>query len=396
MYVAGTSSAVRWMVLVGLGGVTAGMVLVSMRLNFLFGYSLGQTSERALVFGWISVIVDAWKALGLIAVGTLWRAQRRLTSVLALSVWLLCLLYAVSSAIGFAAEDRTTLTASRANAAQDLDALQSALTRTEAQLHALNNPRAVSVLEAAIAGTLTRAVISRDRGLGTVASLSRNCTRADSRTADACVEVARLREELARAHEAQRLEKAIAANRDQLNSIRERGASPAPHPQAEILTWMSGGALQNGVVSFGLVLLMALVLECVSAFAPVVLVAFAAATRPASRAVAPDRALSRPDEPGRALSGPVAVAPPGEVLDYLTERTRLSPQHAVPIAALHADYKQWCDRCQYPPLMSDDFTTHLEMICARPELARAISRRGETYVGIALGDGDGERGPVAA
>lgn len=47
------------------GGIdTAGMLLISMRLNFLFGFSLGQTPEKAWVFGGVSVISDAWKGLG--------------------------------------------------------------------------------------------------------------------------------------------------------------------------------------------------------------------------------------------------------------------------------------------------------------------------------------------
>jgi len=60
------------------GGVaTAAMLLISMRLNFLFGFSLGQTPEKAWVFGWVSVISDAWKGLGPIFILALFRARHR-------------------------------------------------------------------------------------------------------------------------------------------------------------------------------------------------------------------------------------------------------------------------------------------------------------------------------
>jgi hypothetical protein len=51
----------RWLFLTIGGLATAAMLLISMRLNFLFGSSLGQTPERARVFGCVSVISDAWK-----------------------------------------------------------------------------------------------------------------------------------------------------------------------------------------------------------------------------------------------------------------------------------------------------------------------------------------------
>ena len=54
----------RWLFLIIGGIATAAMLGISMRLNFLFGYSLGQTPEKAQVFGWVSVISDAWKGLG--------------------------------------------------------------------------------------------------------------------------------------------------------------------------------------------------------------------------------------------------------------------------------------------------------------------------------------------
>ena len=63
-----TSRIVRWLVIIMLGAATAGMVAVSLRANYLFGYGFGQTPERAQVFGWANVAADLWKVGGLIVV----------------------------------------------------------------------------------------------------------------------------------------------------------------------------------------------------------------------------------------------------------------------------------------------------------------------------------------
>ena len=73
------------------GGVaTAVMLLISMRLNFLFGYSLGQTPEKAWVFGFVSVVSDAWKGLGPIFILALIRTQRWPSAASAASIWIVC------------------------------------------------------------------------------------------------------------------------------------------------------------------------------------------------------------------------------------------------------------------------------------------------------------------
>ena len=96
------------------GGVaTAAMLLISMRLNFLFGYSLGQTPEKAWVFGWVSVISDAWKGLGPIFILALFRARHRWSTAGAALIWIVCFSYSVTSALGVAVEDRSTRTGSR-------------------------------------------------------------------------------------------------------------------------------------------------------------------------------------------------------------------------------------------------------------------------------------------
>ena len=103
----------RWVFLLIGVIATVSMLLISMRLNFLFGYSLGQTPERALVFGWVSVISDAWKGLGPIFSLALYHARRRWLTAGAVLIWVVCLSYSVTSALGVAIEDRSTRTGGR-------------------------------------------------------------------------------------------------------------------------------------------------------------------------------------------------------------------------------------------------------------------------------------------
>jgi len=85
----------RWLFLFCGAVATAAMIGISMRLNFLFGAALGQTAEKALVFGGVSVIADAWKGLGPIFIWTLLRDRRIPSAAIASLVWFACFLFSV-------------------------------------------------------------------------------------------------------------------------------------------------------------------------------------------------------------------------------------------------------------------------------------------------------------
>ena len=52
---------------------TGAMFLISMRGNYLYGYGIGQSEEKRLLFAWANVAADVWKAFGLVAITLLWR-----------------------------------------------------------------------------------------------------------------------------------------------------------------------------------------------------------------------------------------------------------------------------------------------------------------------------------
>ena len=57
-----SSRAVRWLVIVALSVATAGMFLISMRANYLYGRSIGQSAETQEALAWANVGADVWKA----------------------------------------------------------------------------------------------------------------------------------------------------------------------------------------------------------------------------------------------------------------------------------------------------------------------------------------------
>jgi hypothetical protein len=112
MTVPTTSRVLRVVVLTALTAATALIYLVSLRGNYLYGLSLGQTEEKGELFAWANVAADIWKGFGLVAVLLLWRSQKRMALV-ALIAWLICLATGINSASGVYVQDRSTLTGAR-------------------------------------------------------------------------------------------------------------------------------------------------------------------------------------------------------------------------------------------------------------------------------------------
>jgi hypothetical protein len=170
------------------------MLLISMRLNFLFGSSLGQTPEKALVFGCVSVISDAWKGLGPIFILALYRAKRQWSVAGTAAIWVACFSYSVTSALGVAVEDRSSRTGSREIMVRNYDETVAEEKRLAEKRKGLGRHRSAAELEAAINAALLRPVESSQRIRGAVGELSNNCQRTDLRTTESCAEIGRLGE----------------------------------------------------------------------------------------------------------------------------------------------------------------------------------------------------------
>ncbi len=379
-----SSRFVRWLVIVVLGAATAGMVAVSLCANYLFGYGFGQTPEKAQVFGWANVAADIWKVSGLVLVTSLWRADRKRFALILMPVWFLCLLWGLAGAIGVYAQDRSALVGGRQAKMASYNEAEAELNAIDAKLKGLNVESSVAQIDAAIAAVLARPVTIGERVPGTVGKLSGDCTKPERATAEACLEVARLRETRAAAQEAAQIETRRDELRVRIGKLREAGGSLPADPVAELIAWLSRGQLKVRDIGFGFPLVFALLIEVVSAFGPVGLVAYADATRRGKeeRGSMPEPAMARSGElrPGEAGSGQQ-----GRVVTWMAERTEPTvTTSAIGLADLHADYEVWCLHKTMAAASVDGFEQELDRLRDVPELKGRIRKFSQRYYGIRL------------
>ena len=386
-----SSRAVRWLVIVALSVATVGMFLISMRANYLYGRTIGQSPETQEAFAWANVGADVWKGFGLIVVFVLWRVRLRRTAITTGLTWLVCLCFSVSSAIGIYVQERTSLTGTREAKHASYADTKKELSDVERKLKGLSQHRSVGEVEAAIAGVFARAVFVGERLRGTVGTLSSNCTKDDRRTAEACAEVARLREELAIANESAKLEGRATSLRHQISDMRGKGGSLTADPVGEFWEWITRGFVTVRAVGFGLPLFFALMIETVSAFGPLAIVAYAEATRRQSsndmtRPVAPSRAEPRIVEADIA-DATLIESEIGSIVQFMADRTEpTADPAAVSVDELHDDYNLWCMSNALRALHREAFASEFDRVRELPQLEGKIRKFGNRYYGIRLID----------
>jgi hypothetical protein len=382
-----TNIALRWFVVSVLAAATAGMFLISMRGNFLYGYSIGQSEEKRTLFGWANVAADVWKSFGLIAVTMLWRNRNRHVALAGTLAWLVCLCSGLNSAIGLYVQDRSTVTGTREAQHSSYTDAQAEVERLTTRLGALPPHRSVGKLDALIAAALAQPVMVGERIRGTVALLSEECRKVDARTARPCGEINSLRTERATAEEERKLEERVQVLKTQTAMLRERGHSVAPDPVGEFYAWATRGLLSVRDVGFGFPLFFALLIEIVSAFGPVTVVRFAELSFPhrrvsdsdALRPVMTSRVASRP-----ALSGPVQ-SERDHVAAWMAQRALPTADGgAIGIETLYEDYRAWSAELDGAVISLAVFGVEFDRLREMPELANKILKFGNRYYGIAL------------
>jgi len=378
----------RLSVIGALGLATGAMFFVSMRGNYLFGYGIGQTPEKRELFAWANVAADVWKAFGLIVLTALWRNRHKRMALIGGIAWFVCLLSGINSAIGVYVQDRSAVTGSRQAEHATYKSAEKELAEVEAKLQGLRPHRSTGQVDAAIVAILKTPVVIDERVRGTVADRSANCTKIDSRTAEACGKVAVLGEELAAAKEAKALEVRLTRLRQQVSDLRERGVSVAPDPVGEFYAWATRGLVSVRDVGFGFPLFFALLIEVVSAFGPITIARYAELTRPA--VAEPDNpSLPVPAVAGHGRLRPAAALSlhldEGRVVAWMAERATPSPDAgAVTIEELHDDFQVWCVTYALRGLRVSDFAEEFDRVREMPELAGKIRKFGNRYYGMTL------------
>src|SRR5215468_3588501 len=86
--------------------VASGFLAASAVANYFFGASLGRTVWEGVLYGAVGVLAVATNALSPFFISWALAASRRTAAAAIASLWLLCLIYSTSSAVGFAAQNR--------------------------------------------------------------------------------------------------------------------------------------------------------------------------------------------------------------------------------------------------------------------------------------------------
>jgi hypothetical protein len=368
----------RWIVLAALSLATLVMFAVSLRGNYLYGYGLGQTEEKRVLFAWANVAADLWKAFGLITVTMLWRTKHRRAAIIASVAWFACLLFGINSALGIYVQDRSSSTSLREGRYANYKEAERDLAATETKLRGYARDRSVGEIDATIDALLQRPVVVADRVRGTVGALSRDCSKIDARTSDACEQVALLRIEHSAAVAAAKLEERAHDLRQQIAALRDMGSALAPDPVGEFYAWITDGFVSVRDVGFGFPMFFALIIEVVTAFGPVTIASYAEASRSV-----PQRAMTGHDRLEPAAAG--HSEPDASVLSWIAERaTPTNETSAIGVVQLHADFAAWCGKRGDDAMSLARFEDEFDRVRALPDLAGKIRKFGDRYYGIGL------------
>jgi hypothetical protein len=156
---------------------------------------------------------------------------------------------------------------------------------------------------------------------------------------------------------------------------------------------MSRGLLSVRDVGFGFPVAFALLIEFVSAFGPIGIATYAAATLTDART----HAMATPASPTALTQhfARIAHRPVGSVVDFMAEATQpTSVSTAVGSEQLHEAYVRWCVWHDQAAIPLDTFVEEFDRLRELPALRGKIRKFGTRYFGIALvaADRGGERG----
>jgi hypothetical protein len=240
----------RFLVVVVSAGAALTLIVASGLMNWVFMTSLGKSEFEQQILGAVSVAISAF--LALLPTLLLWayRERRALYMFLGVPVFVAFAAFSLSSAVGFAAKNRGSLSDDRALASERLAGVKHEIEEAEAKLKAFGAFKSSAVLQE----SLRR--LEQDRRWQS----SKSCVDA---TTDAsrffCKTYFELKADAVRASEAERLEKDMAGLKSQSRLLEEQGAGREADNQAAVLARLLG--VPAAKVERALMLFLALLVE---------------------------------------------------------------------------------------------------------------------------------------
>jgi hypothetical protein len=381
--------------LVRAGGIASVLVCIAASIFMNWSYQVGMAASpgEGQLLGGISVgfdvakVVCAWVLVEHLAARRYGRAMFAGVFVVAFTAW------ALQSAIGFVAQTSGQVVGGREAIRASFADRERELGELAVRRKTITTLRGVGQIEAEMAAVLARTVGMNERGkssVQTVAVLSSNCTRADVRTSEACGEHATLKQELAGAIEASRIDQRTTELRREVEKLRERGGHVDSNLQASFLSRLLRGWLSTGEIMLGQSLMLAVMLELWAAFGLVVLDQRA---REAAKAITHGETVEARAvevEPAAMVGPALEVVRPGDPAHFLAARFEIASRGRVARDSLFDLYKEWCTAEGLVAVEVKEFAAGFRAACAERGLKWAADKRkpDEVFlVGVRLGSG---------
>ena len=215
---------------------------VSLIANLRYGLSLARHPLDQATYAGASVAIDLLKALLPVVALRLWGSRHRLVAIASAILWLGCLSWSLSNAIGFSLATRAEVNAERGTEKVAHAGWVTTVDRAERQLSALGNARPAAVVKADLAAANVSA---------SVWARTKECTAITlPESYAACAAVVSLRRELAVAEVAERLEQSLAAGHAELRA--DKTGQAEIDPQATALALLAGvdkSSIRTGLAS---------------------------------------------------------------------------------------------------------------------------------------------------
>lgn len=176
--------------------VGLGFTAVSIAINLRYGVTLGGRGVDGYIFMGLSIVADAWKSIGLIFIVGAFRQLRLVHGAAGSAAWIVCVIYSLSSALGYAAESRSTMVGWQTTKSGALAGYQGELQRKQRQLDAISHHEPASV-------TLQKLAVERQKREW---NESRQCDGTTARTRAFCIAYRQLETAMATSQKGEELE----------------------------------------------------------------------------------------------------------------------------------------------------------------------------------------------
>ena len=356
----------------GVFGCLASLILlcVSAAMNWQYGYSLGETQFNAYVLGAASIAADCMKALLPFFIFAAWRNRSWSQALGGAALWAVCILYALTSAIGFASTNRSDTTGTRVMQAEKYEDLRTQLNRVTDQQKWLEKHRSVGMVEAEIdAAKQNYRWTSSEGCVNATVTLSR----------EFCESYHKLQAELAAAKKEEALQKSADQVRAKLGEMNGTAAAKVADPQATMIAKLLGFDIKQ--VELGLTILVTLLVELGSSMGLYVSTSTWRIHEP-KRMPAPEpiKVVEIMHPPVRLHQPPRLALPRSDIELYFKDRIRQDDGASVTALALYDNYCEWRETTQRQPVGLPIFSRQLtDLGVQKAKIAGKIR-----YIGIRL------------